>query len=136
MATKTKGHPKFQDQLERLFSCIVAERCLREAALHYPLVDNPVSVSIPPNTSYLAQIEIIASSASLPIPIESLSAELEQKGTSSRGNTFFGNAANYIDQIASNCDGMRWWITDARPRDGSFGGRSRTSPISMSPPED
>ena len=84
---------------------------MREAALHYPLVDNPVSVSIPPNTSYLAQIEIIASSASLPIPIESLSTELEQKGISSRGNTFFGNAANYIDRIASNCDGMRWWIT-------------------------
>src|SRR5271170_1389486 len=112
MATKTKRRPKFHDQLERLYSYIVAERCLKEAALHYLRVDNLVTVAIPPNTSYFAQIEIIASSASLPIPVESLSTELEQKGIFPRGNTLFGNAANCIDRIASNCDGMRWWITE------------------------
>lgn len=112
MAPKTKRRPKFRVQLETLFSCVAAERCSREAALHYLLVDNRVNVSIPRNTSYHAEIKIIASSAPLSIPIDSLSTELEQKGMSPRGNTRVGNAADCIDLIASNCLSMRWWITE------------------------
>jgi hypothetical protein len=112
MAPKKKRRHKFQIQLENLFWCVDAKKCSREAALQYLLANNPVGVSIPQNTSYHAQTKIITARAKLPIPIDSLSTELELKGFAPRGNTRYGNAADCIDLIVSNCDGMRWWITE------------------------
>jgi hypothetical protein len=60
---------------------------------------------------YRAQIQAIANAALLPIPVASLSAKLERSGPP-RGNTFADNAAKCIDQIASNFDGMQWWIDE------------------------
>src|SRR6201999_2457922 len=58
------------------------------------------------------QIEQIAAAAPRPIAIESLPAELEAGGAP-RGDTYFGQAAALIDQIASQHENLRWWITDA-----------------------
>jgi hypothetical protein len=99
-------------QLDRLFSNVAVELCRKQAALFYILHDNLVGPGVPPHTSYRVQIERIAAAATPSIPIVRLSVELDQKGAAPRGNTFFGNAAKEIDRIASNCDGMRWWITE------------------------
>jgi hypothetical protein len=111
VAKKTKRRYRFQVQLENLFDRVVAEQCAKEPALHYLLQDNPVCVQIPSNTSYLAQLEIVAASAFSPIPIESLSSELLKHGNPPRGDTVFTQAGAHIDQVASTCD-LRWWITD------------------------
>jgi hypothetical protein len=83
----------------------------KQAALAYILHGNPVHLQVPPDSPYRAQIEANANAALPPIPIVSLSTELEKKGPP-RGNTFPYKAARYIDQLASNFDDMWWWIDE------------------------
>jgi hypothetical protein len=108
---KTPRPTKLQIQLKNMYSCIAAEKCSRQATLRYALLENPVDVSVPPHTSYHTQIKLITAAASVPIAIESLSPDLSEQGESPRGNTAFGQAADYIDMVASNC-GLRWWVTE------------------------
>jgi hypothetical protein len=103
---------QFEAQLESLFDCVVAERCVEQPTLQYLAWDNQVGGRMPPNSSYFAEVETIASSASIPIPIDWLSQELEHRGCFARGNTIAPQtASHYINTLAFAC-GLRWWITE------------------------
>jgi hypothetical protein len=103
--------PVYQKLLDNEFTNVVSNKCTKQAALAYILHDNPVYLQVSSNSSYRVQIQAIADAARPSIPIASLSAELERIG-SPRGKTFTGNAAKCIDEIASNFDGMQWWIEE------------------------
>jgi hypothetical protein len=103
--------PVYRRSLNNEFTNIASNKCTKQAALTHILHGNPVYLEVPPDSPYRAQIEAIANAALPPIPVASLSAELERRG-SPRGNTFAGKAAKYIDRIASNFDGMWWWIDE------------------------
>jgi hypothetical protein len=114
MATKKAPRrkiPVYRRSLNNEFTNIASNKCTQQAALTYVLHGNPVYLEVPPDSPYRAQIEAIANAALPPIPIVSLSTELEKKGPP-RGNTFTFKAAKCIDQIASNFDGMQWWIDE------------------------
>jgi hypothetical protein len=114
MATKKAPRrkiPVYRRSLNNEFTNIASNKCTQQAALTYVLHGNPVYLEVPPDSPYRAQIEAIANAALPPIPIVSLSTELEKKGPP-RGNTFTYKAAKCIDQIASNFDGMQWWIDE------------------------
>jgi hypothetical protein len=115
MATKKnkrRAKPVYQRLLNNEFTNVASNKCTKQAALTYILHANPVYLQVPPYSPYRAQIQAIANAAHPPIPVASLSAELERSG-SARGTTFAGKAAKYIDQIASNFDGMCWWIDES-----------------------
>jgi hypothetical protein len=115
MATKKAQRrvkiPVYQRSLNNEFTNIASNKCTKQAAFTYILHGNPVHLRVPPDSPYRAQIEAIANAALPPIPIVSLSTELEKKGPP-RGNTFSYKAAKCIDQIASNFDRMQWWIDE------------------------
>jgi hypothetical protein len=115
MATKKAQRrvkiPIYQRLLNNEFTSIASNKCTKQAALTYILHGNPVYLSVPPNSPYRAQIQAIANAVLPPIPVALLSAELERRGPP-RGNSFAGKAAKCIDQIASNIDGMQWWIDE------------------------
>jgi hypothetical protein len=104
-------NPAYQRLLDKGYTNIASNKCTKQAASTYILRDNPVDLQVPPNSPYRAQIQAIANAALLPIPVASLSAKLERSGPP-RGNTFADNAAKCIDQIASNFEGMQWWIDE------------------------
>jgi hypothetical protein len=56
-------------------------------------------------------VKQIAKHSEKPIPINSLSNALNQT-VLPRGRTIFGFPGNYLDQIARNYDGMRWWVSE------------------------
>jgi hypothetical protein len=116
MATKKDQRPAktlaYRRLLNSEFTNIASNKCTKQAALTYILHGYRVNVRVPPHAPYRAQIEAIANAAHPPIPIVSLSTELEKKEGSPRGNSFVYSAATSIDYIASQFEGMHWWIDE------------------------
>ena len=91
------------------YNHVAVKTCSRKA-LAYASEKNRVSFSYSRDWSFRTYVEMIARHASTPIPINSLSAELD-KHTLSRGGVLLGPAAKYIDSIISR-SGLQWWIDD------------------------
>ena len=111
MVSKKRSRPKVHTFLENRFSRIVAERCTKEAATKYILLENIVGTRCTRADSYRVLIERAARTALIPITIASLPPEFDKPGYWPRGDTFFGDIGDYFDRIALRC-GMRWWIND------------------------
>jgi hypothetical protein len=115
MATKKAQRrvkiPVYQRLLNNEFTNIASNKCTKQAALTYILRSNPVYLVVPPHSPYRAQVQAIANAAVPPIPVASLSTELERSGPP-RGGTFANKAAKCLDRIASQFDDMQWWIDE------------------------
>jgi hypothetical protein len=74
------------------------------------ILNSVINYTAPANCTDRDVVELIARQASIRIPIESLSCELERL-VHVRGIACFGFAGNYFDQIARNYDQMQWWVS-------------------------
>jgi hypothetical protein len=61
--------PVYQRLLNNEFTNVASNKCTKQAALTYILHDNPVFLSVPPNSPYHAQIQAIADAALPPTPL-------------------------------------------------------------------
>ncbi len=114
MKPKKKGSRKKTASYKRLltasFENVVVDRWSKEAALEYVLNATHISIGVPSGSSAGERIRIIAEGTNPPIPIASLSEELEWY-TVPRGYTAFGLPGPHIDQIAAS-HGLHWWIDE------------------------
>jgi len=75
------------------------------------LQDNPVSLTVPANSTHRHLLEAIANSLQPPLAIESLAEELDNQRLP-RGQTIFHRSAgDAIDKIAANYERMYWWVS-------------------------
>jgi hypothetical protein len=74
------------------------------------LFENPVSFSVPKDSTDFDVLTLMAENSNNPIPIGFLSEELEQP-TPPRGDTLFGEIAMQIDAVVSRYHTLRWWLS-------------------------
>jgi hypothetical protein len=73
--------------------------------------ENFVSCTVPAPCTDRNIAEAIAGKATLPIPIDLLSSELNEN-VHQRGVVIFGSPGRYFDGIASGYEGFRWWFSN------------------------
>lgn len=110
MPSQKVGRKSFQSLLFDLrWRCFSYER---SSKLGRALLENNfVSLRMPRGSTFREAVEEIAKKAHKPIPIESLSDQLNMFH-SIRGGVYFGTLGNILDRIASNYDNMLWWVSD------------------------
>jgi hypothetical protein len=110
LATMRRRHPKTGSwtrapRWERFDSVRTKETCGNPN-----LLLSHISLSIPAPCTHHDIVERIASRCQEPIAIHSLARVLSQNKLV-RGKVIFGLAGDEIDKIATNYDGMHWWIS-------------------------
>jgi hypothetical protein len=93
------------------WSRFAPERTVNNGETRRSVAAAHVSLTLSAGTTHREAIIAIAKQIKFPLPIESLSDELDSIKPS-RGCTHFGFLGNVLGKIANNYPNMRWWISE------------------------
>lgn len=111
MPSKKAGHKRRKKHpSESLWSRFLWGRSSKTVDALHLLKNNFVSLTVPGPCTLSEVVKGIASCAATPVPIESLSDELNATKLG-RGKVCFDCAGDLFNQIATNYPDMRWWIS-------------------------
>lgn len=86
-----------------------AERSIKALEYVRILKPNPVSISLPRDSSHWDAVHDIASNASCPLPVKHVSGILKEH-RARRGQSHFGHVGDQIEKILNNYPTLRWWV--------------------------
>jgi hypothetical protein len=86
-----------------------AERSIKAPEYVRSLERNPVSISLPEDSSHWDAVHAIAGHANCPLPVKHVSDVLKEH-RAIRGRSCFGDVGDQIEKILNNYPTLRWWM--------------------------
>jgi hypothetical protein len=86
-----------------------AERSIKAPEYVRSLERNPVSISLPEDSSHWDAVHAIAGHANCPLPVKHVSDVLKE-ARAIRGLSCFGHVGDQIQKILDNYPTLRWWM--------------------------